>query len=316
MVSTVQTYYFNRSVRVDLAKIWELSEASRKVLTLLDKNLPPAFNTAEPLLGRIYSMEETARMLQEAKDHGVKNKVRGLLKGALVVGVVAAAATASALGGNTGTLAGCITGGVLYYILTMCFYHQAKDEILSIEKRIPGYSVPCLWEGPAEGEHGNYADACVPPLGFGCVLPAYEAFTRQSRLQRVLNEQQVSLRTALAKCHEMNTYLLPQAYYFYMDESTGLLAKLNRKIEELTQSLDAMQKFPNRSSAGEEELHSHLLAHQNAKNELKRVIEFYRQFGGGSEEKESSMSDHAIEVVETSVTGTFLPRQPKLEDID
>lgn len=275
MITTVQSYQLNnKTVVIDLAKIPELSSPSKSVFRSLGANLPEALRTAAPLADRVRSIDETAQMLQEAKNNSTKNKVIAFLKTALVVALVAGVITACVFGGVIGIIAGSILGYLAYTFLTVFLYCDSGGKIKNLEMRLPNYSNP--WYFP---ENDTYDPrALIPLLGGGMIMPLFEAYTRESRLERVLKQQIASVNETLSKYRDQNNQILPLAYQFSKDQSSELLNGLSRKIEQLEKSFASMKQLSERSEAGENELRARILAHQNAHNELSAVAEFYRQF--------------------------------------
>jgi len=106
-------------------------------------------------------------------------------------------------------------------------------------------------------------------------MPLFEAYTKESRLERVLKQQVESINGTLSEYRDQNDQILPPAYQFSKDQSSELLIRLRYKIEQLEKSLVSMTQLPERAEAGENELSDRILAHKNAHNELRAVVEFF-----------------------------------------
>ena len=139
---------------------------------------------------------------------------------------------------------------------------------------LPNYSNP--WYFPKIGEYDPRG--FFPLLGGGMVMPLFEAYTKESRLERILKQQIASVNKTLCEYRDQNNQILPLAYQFSKDQSSELLNGLSRKIEQLEKSLVSMEQLPERAGSGENELRARIITHQNARNELNAVAEFYRQF--------------------------------------
>ncbi|MES2273282.1 MAG: hypothetical protein V4487_03740, partial [Chlamydiota bacterium] len=313
MISTIQSYQFNNKVaHVDLTKVQELSDSTKNILTNLGAHLPQSFRTMDPLIHqvhlkeetkkqnfcskitssfscgdpiyavgmdaplveRIHSMEETAQLLKETKENSTRDKVIAFLKTAAVVVLVVGIIMACIFGGKIGIALGCVLGIISYLMLTVWFYCSATENIANIEKRLPDYKRP--WYNP--DMHPHDLRAFFPPLGGALVLPLFEAYTRESRLTRILKEQQEGIAATFSEYQEENNRILPNAYQFYKNESQKWIDQLNYKIEQSQKSLFDIEQVPERSVAGENDLKGRIAAFQKAIDDLKGVIGFYRQF--------------------------------------
>jgi|GEM_PF-5597245 len=275
MISIVQSYNFNNKiVDIDLAKVPNLSNRSKDILTALGTNLPQSFQTAAPLIDRVHSMEETKEMLREAQVDSGRDKAIAFLKAAMLVALVAGMIIAPFVLASLDVVLLPI-GFVAYLGLSGFLYMDSCEKIENIEKRLPDYSSP--WYSTSRW-NGTDLRGALPALGGGLILPLFEAFTHQSRLERVLQKQSEFIDTTMAGYQKQNNQLLPIAYQFYKDHSPALLEALDRKIEQSQQSLIAMKQLPERVEIGENEMQARIDTYQRTKDELITIAGFYQQF--------------------------------------
>jgi hypothetical protein len=280
-ISTVQTFQINsKTIRIDLAQVPEISEASRRLLAILrDEGLPSAICTAAPLKKRISALAETERMLQEATDKNFRNKLFAVLKTALVVVLIYEAVAFSVDGGTLAVLGGAGPAEVLYCFLTCYLYHKAKKKITRIEERLPNYSPQWCFK------YDVIVPIVAPVLGGGLVLPLYEAITKKARLEKVLERQKEILNAEFSSYKEHNIELLPLAYRFYRTHSFHLLKELDLVIDKFTKKLVEMVNLPNKSAARENDLRFQLADYHMAREELIAVMRFYNQIERDAENK-------------------------------
>ncbi|MES2272911.1 MAG: hypothetical protein V4487_01820 [Chlamydiota bacterium] len=288
MSSIIQEYPINNKIiSFDLTKpAVELSGASSVILENIGFTPPPEFRTTTarivygyPLRTRLEQIEETAQMLKETKEHGTRDRAIAFLKTALVVAVVAGAVLACAFGGGVGIALGIVLGIFAYMAVTANLYFEANEMIQLIE----GEDAPRHSYWPARtGDQEIDPKLILALFGGGLIMPLYEHFTRESRLEGVLKQRQEAVQTQLSQWKEENSKTLAIAYDFYKNRSGDATHRLSQKTEECEKSLAQMEQLPERSPAGEEDLRSRLDICKKAEVELALVLKFYQQLFDGA----------------------------------
>jgi hypothetical protein len=279
VISSIQDYQLNnKTVSVDLGQAPRLSKESINLLTDLEMDVPRSFQTDASLKDRISSMQETAKILQTAKENRTKDKVIACLKTALLAALVAGVVLGIVFSGQPVLF--IMFGWLAYVVVSMGLGFMAAREIANVEKRSPDNSNSWYCDeldSPDMGP-GTMLFSYLSVLGGGFVLPLFEVFTRESRLERVLMEQQENLQGQLSDYKSKNDSILPRAYEFYSNKTQSLLDELQYKIEASQQSLDLMKQLSERSLRGETELQARSAAYQKAVDELRSEAQFYHQF--------------------------------------
>lgn len=260
MISTIQTYQLNnKQVEVDLTRVPEFSSASKNILTSLFKTASlPSLRTPQDglLINEIKTMENTMEMLQQTKENGTFQKARALLKTAFVVAMVAVLILCCLSGGPLGFPIGMLIASVLF---SSCSLEMISD----IEKTSPEYLNSSFYR-----HRILYALFSLTGL-----MPLCEAYTREARLTRVLNEQQNSISNTLSQYKDHNEQVLPLAYRFYRDQTTEAMNELNHRIERIKET--NLSDMPAECLDLKE---SRLHEFYHARHELACVAEFYKQF--------------------------------------
>lgn len=309
MVSFVQSYQLNnQSVNVDLSQIPEFSDVSKEIFHSLGETLPQALQTTAPLIDRISSLTQTEQMLQETLDEDTERKIFAFIKTALLVVFVAGTVAAFAFGG-VGAIPAGVSLALFYFFMSGVLYSESVSMIEDIENRSPNEAKPeYLFQQPHKLEneqdaypcgrfrykvshkHPQYAirktertkdfkDVFISLLGGGLISPLFEAFTRKSRLERVLKEQKEGLQATLQTFKKENDSILPVAHRFFQEQSARLLSRIEEQIRSLETSLELLQTFSQKTEAGEKDLKERLLEYQKTKEELEAITAFYGRLG-------------------------------------
>ncbi len=276
MVSVIQEYRLNgRDFSLDLTEVGEMSAESKDVFTKLGVSLPPPLKGGAGLQDRVRSIQDTAQMLQEAKEHSVRDKALAVLKTALLVALVAGIIAACVFGGEAGVILGLVMGLICYATVSLTLYLESGEKIVNIENKLPDYERP--WYLPEEfGDRERDINPVVGLLGGGFIMPLFEAFTRTSRLERVLQKQRESLNATLTHCKEKNDRLLPLASEFCQTESARIDGAFAKKIGQLQQHLATMRAEG--SEEWEKVFEKRIAEHQKAKAEWDAMVDFYKPF--------------------------------------
>lgn len=278
MVSTIQNYQLNnKTIPAELSTVPVLSEPSKNIITeVARQNLPNSFRTTAPLTGRMASLQETTTMLDEAKDHELRNKIIAYLEVALIVTAIVGIALGIVFGGEVALIMITCFGLLAYMGLTNGVYYFTEWQMEKVESRLPNYSRP--WHADS-----GIGDITLAPLfamfGGAILLPLYEAYTRVSRLQKVSDAQTRSLNDDLAQFKVENEALLSDAHAFYRDHSAELIGSLAERAHALEEDLSTLRRFTIKLPNGEGELSDHIEQHHRAIEELTKVRDFFQQFG-------------------------------------
>lgn len=304
MSLTVQSFTYNQKTSlVDLSKVPELSSKSREELKKIDSlrelTLPLPLRSGKNLQNRISRIREVMNMLERANDNRCRNTLIALIKSVIVTASLAFTIKFATTGDDKDFW--MIALGIVCYIyFATSFYHTAKKKIERVEeKRLNHPPHNDLWIDRV------FPIAIPSFLGMGIILPLYEALTKRQRLNSVLSQLQEEIRTDFKAFMQENSSRLVQAFYFYRNHSELLLQELDRTIQSCTQELT--QNPSNLSYAND--LRGVIDSYHELRNELSRVIRFYKRIETGYEIDSKQQDDVKVDDTKEPETGTHFDEE-------
>lgn len=233
---------------------------------------PGCFHKKCPIDQEIQTIGDIEKSLKETQDQVLRNQLIALLKTTLLIMFVAGSIVACVYGGSIGLALGMPTAILGPSLLSVYFYQQAKESIQKIEQQIPGYVRP--WYFP-----GWQPDVPIQPelllalCGGGLIMPLFEAYTRTSRLERLLHSKQTQHKQTVTGYQQQ----LAEGFQLAQTRLPEFLQTLQTEIEKCQSSLNIMRQCSARSVLGEHDLESQISQYQNAQTEVRAILEFYQK---------------------------------------
>lgn len=272
MISTQIKIEINGKERlIDFEQIPVLSPETVSTANKI-KNIefPSCFQLVHSLHLQAASIQEVQNSLKTTQDQEHREKLIALLKTALLVVLVAGCVASCVFGGAAVMVAGLVIGLLGYTLLAHSFYQQANEEIEKIEEQFPNYTRP--WYFPVRTQDKEMQLGVLLALsGGGFVMPLFEAFTRKSRLERLLESKKTQLEETLSE-HKKQ---LPNAHSLAQTELPQIIQGLDTEIKKCAASLTGLKELKQRQAIGEAQLQSQISQYEKAKKELQKIVDFY-----------------------------------------
>lgn len=281
VINTNQSYQINNKIiDIDLAHLPALSSKSQDILckelgiTLPERlrSIPTATSPVSkhrafkdlPLEGRIQHLKETSQLLEKAQKEGFRDKLIACLKVASLITFLAGY-TLGCLLAPEFFLPALFLPLFVYLIGSGLLFESASVDIQEVEKRSPHYQ---------NTENRRYVALFL--LGAQFVLPLWEAFTKESRLQKIVQEQRTSIEETLTEYKRENEQRIPFISQFYREHSQEIRSKLDWELKRLKDALSYVQTAPSMAGFQDERIafsiHQSILFSLEARSEFQKKI--------------------------------------------